>query len=868
MKSISKEMVKGEISFQEADLSFFKHFPNLTFTLYNYSFKGSAPFENDTLISGEEVSFGINIASVFAETIEINKIFFHKSFFNIITDKEGRTNYDIYEREKEIEIVNEVSTETHLSIEGITVTDCRIKYKDDSFPMLLVINNLDYLGKGKLDNNLFRLESGIYAEGVDFMYDGVIYLKNKQIKSMMVTEVITEPFKINFPKNELLINNLPINFTGTTKFLKNGYDVDFTVIAGVTEFGNFFSILPPEYDNWFANTHFDGTSKLTMGMKGLYLDSTDVAPNISIQLSINKGNIRHKLAPKPIENLQVNASLSVNNFNFDSLEMKIDTLSFDLSGESTTIYFKSKGLDNPYLKANIDSKIDLGLLVQAIGLDSLKLAGNLELNANLEGKFDTINALMPVLKSRIKLKNGMIETAMYPQPIEQIEINTRIDCISGKMSDLEIEMQPVSFNFEQQPFSVKTNLRNFDDLQYDITAKGTLNLKNLYQVFAVEDYSVTGLFLADLDLHGRQSDAEKGFYQKLNNNGTLGLSNVELRSTDYPFPFIIPQATMRIENDKAWLKNSQLNYRENYFYLDGYMQDFIGYTLLNNELTGILHITSPKLNIEDFMPDSDTESVDTTVTSGVVQLPGDLNLTLTADVKIVNYMQTPIENFSGEVQLKKSKLSIQNTRFDIAGANIHLNASYLPLNESRAVFDFSMKADSFDIKRAYNEIPIFKEMVTAAADAEGLISMEYALKGKLNEKMEAIYPSINGNGYIKLENVKMKGYKLFSEVGKAVGRDSINDPNLKAVIIKSSIANNIITIEKTKMKVFGFRPTFSGQTSLDGKFNLFIRLGLPPLGIVGIPLSVTGTSENPIVKVRKDRESDKLEETEEENFKE
>lgn len=864
MKTLSKEMVKSEINFKEADLSFFKHFPNLTLTIYDFSMKGSVPFENDTLVSGEEVSFGINLASVFKETLEINKIFFHKSYFNILTDKDGRTNYDIYEREKEIEIVNEVSTETHLSIEGITVTDSKIKYKDDSFPMLMVIDNLEYFGKGKLNNNMFRLESGIFAEGFDFDYDGITYIENKQIKAMLVTEVNTEPFELNFIKNELLINKLPIRLTGTTKFLKNGYDVDFSLISGETEFGNFFSVLPPEYDNWFANTHFDGTSKLTFGLKGLYNESTSVAPDLSLQLSINKGIIRHNLAPEPIKNLQVNASIRIDNLNFDSLELKIDTLSFDLSGETTVIYFKSTGLDNPYVKANIISKIDLELLEQALGLDSLKLAGNLELNANLEGKYDTINARMPVLQSHIRLSNGLIQTAFYPRPIEQIEINTRIDCKSGKMSDLEIEMQPVSFLFEKQPFSIMTNLRNFDNLQYDIIAKGTLNLNNIYQAFAVENYSVSGLLVADLDLHGRQSDAEKGLYQNLKNHGTLGLTKVELRSADYPYPFIIPEATLRIENDKAWLSNSQLNYRKNFFYLDGYMQDFIGYALLNNELTGNLHIRSPKLNIEDFMFASDSLIVDTTVTLGVVQLPDDLNLTLTADVNVVNYMQTPIKNFSGQVQLKKSKLSIRNTYFEIAGARILLNASYLPLNESRAIFDFSMKADSFDIKRAYNEIPIFKEMVTSAADAEGLISMEYALKGKLNENMEAIYPSINGKGFIKLENVKMKGYKLFSEVGKAVGRDSINDPNLKEVIIKTSIANNIITIEKTKMKVFGFRPTFSGQTSLDGKLNLFVRLGLPPMGIVGIPLSVTGTSENPIVKVRKERESDKLEETEDE----
>ena len=63
------------------------------------------------------------------------------------------------------------------------------------------------------------------------------------------------------------------------------------------------------------------------------------------------------------------------------------------------------------------------------------------------------------------------------------------------------------------------------------------------------------------------------------------------------------------------------------------------------------------------------------------------------------------------------------------------------------------------------------------------------------------------------------------------------------------------------MKIFGFRPRFEGQVSFDGRINLSGRLGLPPLGIIGIPFTVTGTEDNPKIKIRKAKESDKLEET-------
>jgi AsmA protein len=66
------------------------------------------------------------------------------------------------------------------------------------------------------------------------------------------------------------------------------------------------------------------------------------------------------------------------------------------------------------------------------------------------------------------------------------------------------------------------------------------------------------------------------------------------------------------------------------------------------------------------------------------------------------------------------------------------------------------------------------------------------------------------------------------------------------------------------MRIFGSRPRFEGQVSFDGKLNITGRVGLPPFGIFGIPFTVTGIQENPKVKLRRGKDSDKLDETKEE----
>ena len=150
-------------------------------------------------------------------------------------------------------------------------------------------------------------------------------------------------------------------------------------------------------------------------------------------------------------------------------------------------------------------------------------------------------------------------------------------------------------------------------------------------------------------------------------------------------------------------------------------------------------------------------------------------------------------------------------------------------------------------------------MASAAEKAQGTISLEYKLKGRLNANMEPVYPSLVGNGVVSVKDIKMHGMKMFSAVAKETNHDKINNPELSKVEIKSSIKNNIITLERFKFKFAGFRPRIEGTTSLDGRLNIKMRLGLPPLGIIGIPMTITGNKDNPKVKIGK--KSEDLEET-------
>ncbi|MEZ4943335.1 MAG: AsmA-like C-terminal region-containing protein [Saprospiraceae bacterium] len=988
IKTWTNQSIEGEINFSKVRLSFFRHFPTLTLTLFDFSLTGAAPFANDTLIAGEALSFGIDLASVFSDSIEVKQFFVDNAFINVQVDEQGNANYNVY-KGGNAETTADTST-ARLNIERILINNSRLVYHDRSVPMLLKADGFRYEGRGDLASSQFDLQSHLQAEKFDFAFDNTTYIDRRNVQAELITGINTASLEFKFSKNNLLIGKLPVDFTGAMAILKDGYDIDLDVVSGTTDFGNIFSALPPEYDDWFAQTTFQGQSQIKIAMKGSYRAATGEAPDLSVRLWVHDGLIDHNKAPAPFRNFWVNSTISIPGLNPDSLSLAIDTLQFKLNGAPTSATFFLKGLDQPYIKADLNSNIDLTLLDRALGLPSYdlrgqlqlkasvddyyrtgqntdnfrpdtitlsiprfsleagitdgyfkdaalplaveqvrgqiktacstgkwqdislaisnfnaaigsgQLAGNLtvqglkkskvqaDLNANLrledltraipldsfalagtldvqlqaEGRLDAEKRQFPAAAGTLQLKNGRIQTPYYPRPIEQLNINATVDCKSGNYRDLAIQIKPVSFVFEEKPFALNAVFQNPDNLRYDITAKGTLDLGKIYKVFAVTGYDLTGLLQANLDLHGTQADAQAGRYQKLRNSGTLRVQNFELRSRDYPYPFFVPDGTLRFEQDKAWLKNAVFRYRQNVFTLNGYAENFIGHSLQGSVLKGKLSVACPRLVVDDFMVFAGAPEAAPAAPAapGVVLLPTDMDLSLDAAVQKIIYGQTAFENFRGQLALQQGKLLLQQTQIGIAGATVRMEADYTPVNLRKATFGFSLKADSFDVKRAYREVPMFREMAGSAEKAEGLVSLEYQLQGRLNDRMEPVYPSVKGQGVLKLEQVKVNGLKLFGAVSKATGRDSINNPELKAVVIKSAVANNIITIERTKMKVFGFRPRIEGQTSLDGRLNLRFRLGLPPLGILGIPMTITGTSDNPEVTIRKGKEADELEE--------
>jgi len=873
IKKTANEKLSAELNYSDVSLSFFHHFPSLTLTLNDLSLNGSAPYKNEKFITAKEISFGINVASlIFSKEVEIDQIYLLNSSINVKVNPKGEANYNVYKSSKPSASKDSNDEDASLKLERIEIINSKIIYDDQSTKVHFDAFGFDYLGKGDLNKAVFDLYSKAKIEKLNIVYEGEPYLMNKKIDADLITKVNVNSLSFFFQQNNLKINQLLVDFKGKFDFLKYGYNMDLVIKSDNSDLYDVFTAFPPKYITWLSKTEVKGKTNLLFTLKGKYISSQNIAPDLNLDVKIDNGFVNYNKSAFPVSNLNLEVKTTVSSLNPDLLTVDGKNLSLNINKNYLKSKFHVKGLDAPEINADFKAKIDLGKLTSALGIPDVILKGSITGDVKANGKFDQKNRLFPVIKGFINLNNGYIKTKYYPNAITNIFINSKIENQKGTFDDLRVNIKPAQFTFEGKPVFVSADLSNFDDLNYDVKAKGELDISKIYKVFSQKGLDLDGFVKADLVLKGKQSDAEKGNYSKLHNKGTLELRNIGITSEYLPQKFIIKEGVFKINQDKMSFNNFLAAYGQSDFKMNGYLQNVFNYAITKTGiLRGSFTVSARYINVDEFMSNTTANTSVTETKSktqvpstqaektGVIIIPSNLNLQLMANAQKVYFDKLILQNATGNLKMNRGKLTMQNTGFNLIGCNVGMNGNYQSVTPQKANFDYSIKASDFDIKRAYNEIEVFRKMASAAEKAQGIVSLDYKLKGRLNGNMEPVYPSLVGGGTLSVKNVKVRGLKMFNAVSKQTSSEAMKNPDVSKVDIKTTIKNNIMTVERFKFKFAGFRPRIEGTTSLDGRLNLKMRLGLPPLGIFGIPLTVTGTQDNP--KIKLGRKSDDLEET-------
>ncbi|MCJ0742508.1 AsmA family protein [Pedobacter montanisoli] len=617
------------------------------------------------------------------------------------------------------------------------------------------------------------------------------------------------------------------------------------------------------------NINADGKFSRKIIKSGIRKTDTVIAtvPRFDAGITLTNGYFKYAALPSAIDKISFNFTGHNNDGDYKNTVLAFNDVDINAMSNYIKGHARLQTINNFTIDAGLKTVINFAEIKNFYPIKDLVLKGKLSIDLNSKGSYNKSKKQFPVTTTSVKLDEGYIKTANFSEALEKINIDAMIVNTDGTLKGTTLNIKPISFEMANQPFLLKAQVNNLDNVSYDIASRGSLDLEKIYKVFAVKGYQVKGFIYTNFSLKGIQSDAMAGRYNRLNNSGIMRIKDLDINTDIFPKSFMISSGKFSFTPSVLKFDEFKASYGSSDFNLNGDLNNYINYVFDDKEkLKGKFVLNSNKLVADEFMvfADGNDTQANKSSTKGVILVPSNLDIIFQANAKQVLYNGLNIKNAKGNMQVSNGSINLKETGFELAGATVNMSAMYKSMSPLTAMFDFKLAAENFDISRAYKEIQLFRDMVSSASNVKGLVGLNYQLSGKLNDEMYPIFPSIKGEGVLTLKDVKLAGFKMMNAVSKTTGRDSLNNPHLKDIEVKSTIKNNVITIERTKMKIAGFRPRFEGQVSFDGKINLSGRLGLPPFGIIGIPLSVTGTQEKPVVKLKRNKEG-KLEETEESN---
>src|ERR1700744_5350832 len=181
IKQLANQNINGKVEFSGTSLSFFKRFPELTLTLEDFSLKGSAPFQQDTLVAAKNISFALDLSSLLRTKIKISKIYLDHAFINIEVDSKGKSNYNVYKAPAKNPDAKTDTASASLGIDQILIEKSHLVYDDLSIPILVDARDFDYTGSGDLSKDVFDLHTHTEIGSMDLVYDKQPYVTNKHV---------------------------------------------------------------------------------------------------------------------------------------------------------------------------------------------------------------------------------------------------------------------------------------------------------------------------------------------------------------------------------------------------------------------------------------------------------------------------------------------------------------------------------------------------------------------------------------------------------------------------------------------------------------------------------------------------------------
>lgn len=365
IEAVINEKVDAKVAFADADLSLFKNFPNASVTINKLSIINKAPFEGDTLVAFDELTFKMSVKELFNdenEPMKIKGIDTKNGLINIIFNKDGIGNYDIALKE-ETPTEEGKGKPLAFTIQEYSVENFRFQYYDEASKIKMVLDSINHEGKGDFAASKLDLTTKTTTK-ISLDMDKANYMKNVALSLDAILGIDLDKSQYTFKENKAKINELPLEFDGFIQLVEAGQEYDLKFKTPTSSFKNFLGLIPAQYASNLKDVKTTGEFTVNGFAKGLYSDKS--IPKFNIEIASDNASFQYPNLPKSVQNIVIDTKIINETGVMNDTYVNLDKLSFQIDRDVFNAKANIKNVaENALVNAVLKGTVDLGNVTKA-----------------------------------------------------------------------------------------------------------------------------------------------------------------------------------------------------------------------------------------------------------------------------------------------------------------------------------------------------------------------------------------------------------------------------------------------------------------------------------------------------------------------
>lgn len=599
-------------------------------------------------------------------------------------------------------------------------------------------------------------------------------------------------------------------------------------------------MVPGIYKEGFDDIDTDGTFDLDGWVKGTYNEKT--LPAFNAHLAVKNGRFHYPDLPDEVKDINFDLKVDCPDGNLNSLKVNFPKFHAQMGQAPLDARLVATNLmsDNINIDAQAKASIDLATVQKLYPMEGQDMRGKFTIDGTAKGIVNYESGTFPVVNAIMKLEDGFYKNSEFPSSLDKMSLDAEMRNANGDLGQTTLNVKKFHTEIDGSPLDVKLLVTDFNDPNYDLTAKGSLDLQKLNKIYPIEGTDMSGMVNLDLTTSGRVSDIEKERYNKLPTSGSMTMKKVVYTSTDYPMGFGVMDGDMSFNPKRMDIKKFVGRAGSSPISVTGFVENYLAYFMLpDQELTGKMSLRSQKFNVNEWLVEEGEEASaevevsdagapsEAEVPMEVYEVPKGIDFTFDCNIATVLYDNLTLKDLTGQVILRDQEVRFRELKFKTLGGNFHMTGGYSTRDITAPDVDLNMTLVNIDIPQAYQAFSVVKAMAPVAKFMTGKVNSSLNLKGKLLGDMSPDLASITSVGDLVVNNGSLNGFKPIQAVADKIKLPKLSQLKIDRTKVLYEIKDGRIWVEPFDIPVSKGNMRVAGSNGIDQSMDYNLDLDIP-----------------------------------------